>query len=100
MQQAASTSSAEDEAGTLHLTGASPPLCSGSGCPLSLHSLLYLPSALAIPCPFTVTQTRRAGLGHRQVIARSGITTLIAFTGAFNLPGLAIAGNPDWSSNL
>ncbi|MPC59023.1 hypothetical protein E2C01_053038 [Portunus trituberculatus] len=55
VQQAASTSSAEDEAGTLHLTGASPPLRSGSRCPLPLHSLLYLPSVPLAPFALSVT---------------------------------------------
>lgn len=100
VQQAASTSTAEDEAGTLHLTGTSPPLRSASRCPLPLDLLLYLLLVLQALCTVRVTQDRRARLRGQQGIPRAGITGLHAFIGAFELPGLARLGNRDSSGNL
>lgn len=100
VQQAASTSTAEDEAGTLHLTGTSPPLCSASRCPLPLHLLLYLLLVPLAPCTVSVIQDRRAGLRGQQNIARAGITGLHAFIGGIKLPDPARLGNRDSSGNL
>lgn len=100
VQQAASTSTAEDEAGTLHLAGTSPPLRSASRVPLPLASSFTSRSPLSLLPPLRLARTGGQDSGASRALLGRASPPFTHLSAPLKLGGPAKPGNLDSSGNL